>query len=115
MVGNRLQRIIFQELLRIYAITLIALTGLFLMGGIVAEASQRGLAPAQVLAIIPLMIPGTLPYTIPATTLFATCNVYGRLAKDNEITALRAAGVNLFTLLKPSLLMGLLASGVTFA
>src|SRR5439155_13912236 len=41
------------------------------------------------------------------------CNVYGRLAKDNEITALRAAGVNLRTILMPSVLLGLAASGAT--
>ena len=60
------------------------------------------------------MIPGTLPYTIPATTLFATCNVYGRLAKDNEITALRAAGINLFQILKPGILLGVVMSAITF-
>jgi lipopolysaccharide export system permease protein len=103
------------DLLRIFSITLVSLTGLFLMGGLVAEASQRGLAPAQIISIIPLMIPGTLPYTIPATTLFATCNVYGRLAKDNEITALRAAGVNLFQIMKPAILLGVVSSATTFA
>jgi lipopolysaccharide export system permease protein len=101
------------DLLKVFAITLVSLTGLFLLGGLVAEASQRGLAPAQMLTIIPLMIPSLLPYTIPAATLFTTCNVYGRLAKDNEVTALRAAGVNLFTILKPSLVLGVLASGAT--
>jgi len=101
------------DLLKVFIITLIALTVLFLMGGIVAEASNRGLAPAQILTIIPLLIPSTLPYTIPTTTLFATCNVYGRMAKDNEITALRAAGVNLWTILKPSILLGVVATAVT--
>jgi lipopolysaccharide export system permease protein len=115
MLGNRLQRMIMWELIRIFSITLIALTGLFLIGGLVAEASQRGLAPAQIITIIPLLIPGTLPYTIPATTLFATCNVYGRLAKDNEITAMRAAGVNLFQVLKPAIVLGLGTSAITFA
>jgi lipopolysaccharide export system permease protein len=114
MFGNRLQRMILWDLIRIFSITLVSLTGLFLMGGLVAEASQRGLAPAQIISIIPLMIPGTLPYTIPATTLFATCNVYGRLAKDNEITALRAAGINIFQMLKPGILLGVVMSAITF-
>src|SRR5262245_16636709 len=107
MLGTILQRTIMWELLRIFSITLISLTALFLLGGLIAEASQRGLAPAQIFKIMPLMIPSMLPYTIPATTLFATCNVYGRLAKDNEITALRAAGVNLWQILKPAILLGL--------
>jgi len=113
MFGTILQRMIFWELLRVFAITLLCLTGLFAIGGAIAAASQRGLAPAQLLAVLPLMIPMSLPYTIPATTLFATCNVYGRLAKDNEITALRAAGVNLVAILKPAMVLGVLASVMT--
>ena len=115
MLGTILQRTILWELLKVFAVTLIGLTGLFVLAGLVAEASQRGLAPAQVLSIIPLMIPSMLPYTIPAATLFATVNVYGRMAKDNEITALRAAGVNLRGILAPSLVLGLVGSGATLA
>src|SRR5262245_37644992 len=89
-----LHRTIFWELFKVFFLALVGLTGLVLLAGIVAEASQRGLGPAQLLAAIPLIIPSTMPYTIPATTLFATCLVYGRLAADNEILAIKAAGVN---------------------
>src|SRR5579871_261833 len=113
MFGTIMQRKILWDLTRIFAITLVGLTGLFLLGGMVAEASQHGLAPGQLLRLLPLMIPGMLPYTIPAATLFATCNVYGRLAKDNEITALRAAGISLFPVLLPSLLLGIAGCAMT--
>src|SRR5262245_53890719 len=83
------------------------------MAGIVAEASRHGLGPSQIFAIIPLIIPSTLPYTIPATTLFATCVVYGRLAHDNEILAIKAAGVNVLKVVWPGVLLGLVMSGVT--
>src|SRR5258706_15795335 len=115
MPGTILQRVIMWELIRIFSITLVSLTALFLLGGLVAEASQRGLAPAQIFSIMPLMVPSMLPYTIPATTLFATCNVYGRLAKDNEITALRPAGVNLWQILPPAVLLRVLATAANGA
>src|SRR6266702_6615330 len=95
MFGSILHRMIFRELMRVFVLCLIGITGILLMAGIVAEASQQGLNPAQILAIIPLLIPSTLPYTIPATTLFATCVVYGRLSADNEILAMRASGINM--------------------
>ena len=87
---------IFRELVKVFLLCLVGITGILLMAGIVAEASQQGLNPAQVLAVIPLLVPSTLPYTIPATTLFAACIVYGRLAADNEILAIRAADPSLW-------------------
>jgi lipopolysaccharide export system permease protein len=113
MVPSILFRMILGELVKVFLLALVALTGLFLMAGLIQEAAQRGLSPVQVVAFIPLLIPNTLPYTIPATTLFATCVVYGRLSADNEITAVRAAGVNLFTILKPCLLLGVVTSAIT--
>jgi lipopolysaccharide export system permease protein len=104
---------ILWELTKVFLMSLIGITGILLMAGIVAEASQQGLGPAQILEAIPLLIPSTLPYTIPATTLFATCVVYGRLAADNEILAIKAAGVNLMTVVWPGLLLGIIMSGVT--
>src|SRR6266481_5939892 len=92
-----LHRMILWELTKVFVMSLIGITGILLMAGIVAEASQQGLAPGQILAAIPLLIPSTLPYTIPATTLFAASVVYGRLAADNEILAIKAAGINAFT------------------
>jgi lipopolysaccharide export system permease protein len=83
------------------------------MAGLIAEASQQGLGPSQILTAIPLLIPSTLPYTIPATTLFATCVVYGRLSADNEILAIKAAGANLAHVVKPGIILGLIMSAST--
>jgi lipopolysaccharide export system permease protein len=104
---------ILWELTKVFFIALVGITGILLMAGIVAEASQQGLGPAQILEAIPLLIPSTLPYTIPATTLFAACVVYGRLSADNEILAIRSAGVNILKVVKPGLYLGLVMGGIT--
>lgn len=98
---------IFWELVRVFTLALFGLTGLFLLGGVVQEASQRGLSPGQIFTVVPLLIPSTLPYTVPATILFAVCVVFGRMANDNEITALRSAGVHLGRLLAPAVILAL--------
>jgi lipopolysaccharide export system permease protein len=113
MTGTLLQRMIFGQLTRVFVLALVGLTGLFVLAGLVAEATQRGLAPTQILLVIPLLVPNTLPYTLPATTLFATCIVYGRLAADNEVLAVKAAGGRVGMLLRPGLLLGILACGIT--
>lgn len=115
MIGTTLNRMIFWELVRVFLLSLIALTGLFLIVGLIQQASQLGLSLSQVLGAVPLFVPSTLPLTIPATTLFASCVVYGRLAHDNEVVALKAAGVHLFVIVKPALLLGTLTTLATAA
>ena len=105
MLGNILQRYIWWELVKVFVMSLIAITSIFVMAGVVQEASQLGLGPEHILKIIPLLIPGTLPYTVPATTLFAVSVVYGRMAHDNEIIAIKAAGIPLRTVLWPAFLL----------
>jgi lipopolysaccharide export system permease protein len=111
--GSILQRMILWELTKVFLLSLVGITGILLMAGIIAEASQQGLGPTQILAAIPLLVPSTLPYTIPATTLFAACVVYGRLAADNEILAIKSAGINAIQVVRPGILLGLVMSGAT--
>src|SRR3984893_8687403 len=113
MFGSLLHRMILWELTKVFVMSLIGITGILLLAGIVAEASQQGLGPGQILAAIPLLIPSTLPYTIPATTLFATSVVYGRLAADNEIQAIKSSGVNILHVVKPGLVLGVVMSVAT--
>jgi lipopolysaccharide export system permease protein len=112
-IGSIINRLILSELVKVFLMALVSLTGLFLIVGLISEAAQRGLSLMQVVSIIPLFIPNMLPYTIPATTLFATCVVYGRMSHDNEIVVLKAAGVNILHTLKPAILLGSCAAAVT--
>src|SRR5215213_704541 len=106
---------ILAELVKVFLMSLVGLTGMFLLAGLIQEATQKGLSPGQILVAIPLIIPNTLPFTIPATTLFATCVVYGRMSADNEVLVLRAAGVNIYHLLWPALFLGLGTTAATGA
>jgi lipopolysaccharide export system permease protein len=104
---------ILWELLKVFSIALIVLTGLILLAGVISEAMKSGLGPLQILTIIPLLTPSMLPYTVPTATLFTTCIVYGRLSADNEILALKAAGVHIVHVMFPGILLGVLASAAT--
>jgi lipopolysaccharide export system permease protein len=110
-----INRMILAELVKVFLMSLVALTGMFLLAGLIQEASQKGLSPGQILLAIPLIIPSTLPFTIPATTLFATCVVYGRMSADNEVLVLRAAGVNIYHLLWPAIILGVGTTAATGA
>ena len=115
MYFGTINRMILAELVKVFLISLVALTGMFLLAGLIQEATQKGLSPAQIAMAIPLIIPNTLPFTIPATTLFATCVVYSRMSADTEVLVLRAAGVNIYHLLWPALILGLGTTVITGA
>jgi lipopolysaccharide export system permease protein len=112
-MGSILFRMILWDLFKVFFLALVTITGILLLAGIIAEASQQGLGPKQILAAIPLLIPSTLPYTIPATTLFAACLVYGRMSSDLEVLAIKAAGGNIASVLMPGVILGLSMSAVT--
>ncbi|MFM8271621.1 MAG: LptF/LptG family permease, partial [Gemmata sp.] len=115
MLGSTLNRMIFWELVRVFLLSLGSLTGLVLVVVAVQQASQLGLSLSQLVRAMPLLVPSILPIAIPATTLFAACVVYGRLAHDNEVIALKAAGVHLFGIVRPTLLLGTITTAATAA
>src|SRR3990172_6858897 len=108
-----LRRSILGELVRVFLLALVAFTAMFVVVGLVQEATQQGLNPLQVLCLVPFVVPASLPYTIPATLLLAVTVVYGRLAADNEIVAAKAAGINVMYLIMPALFLGLLLTCLT--
>ena len=108
-----LHRMIFWELTKVFLLSLVGITGIIVLAAIVVEAQQRGLSGIQVLYAIPLIAPSMMPFIVPPTTLFASCVVYGRLAHDNEIIAIRAAGINVLYVVVPGVVLGLLTSAAT--
>lgn len=105
-----LQRYILGELLRVFVFVLSVLTVLLGFLGVFQQITERGLGPLQVLQVMPFLIPSLVPYTIPATLLLSVCVVYGRMAGDQEITAAKAAGISVMSLLAPSLFFGAVMS-----
>jgi lipopolysaccharide export system permease protein len=101
-----LQRYLLIELLKVFSLLLSILTVLLLFVGVFQQASESGLGPAQTLEILPFVVPSLMPFTVPATLLLTVCLVYGRIAGDQEVTAAKAAGINVLSLLWPALLLG---------
>ncbi|MEO2012756.1 MAG: LptF/LptG family permease [Fuerstiella sp.] len=103
---NLMQRYILSELLRVFALLVVILTVMLVFVGVLKEAAERGLGFAQIVQIMPYIVPSMLPFTIPATLLLTVTVVYGRLAGDLEFTAAKAAGINPISLLTPAFALG---------
>jgi lipopolysaccharide export system permease protein len=110
-----IQRYITGQLLRTFLMALVTITIIFSLFVVMAEATRQGLAPQEVVGVLPYLVPGSLPYTVPVALLFAVTVVYGRIAADNEVMAIKAAGRSHWTVLGPALAIGGLLSGALFA
>src|SRR5262245_17960674 len=108
-----LHRYVLMELGRVFLLALTAFTSIFVIIGLGQEATQQGLNPLQILCMVPFVVPASLPYTIPATLLLSVTVVYGRMAADNEITATKAAGINVLYLVVPAVMLGVALSILT--
>lgn len=70
----------------------------------------KGVSFFSVSKLFLFLIPYLLTYIIPIAVLSAVLLSLGRLSSDNEILAIRASGINVFTLILPLLVVGLVLS-----
>src|ERR1700731_3130224 len=108
-----LQKYILGELIRVFLLVVSVLTVLLVFIGAFTRASEDGLGPAEILQILPYLVPSLLPFTIPATMLLTVTLVYGRIAADHEVTAAKAAGISASSLLWPCFIMAAVLSIVS--
>lgn len=89
------------------------LTFVMLLGNLIKLTDliiNKGVDIVSVSKLFLLMMPYLFTYTLPIAALTATLLCLGRLSSDNEIVAIKASGINLFSLLLPLLIVGLILS-----
>lgn len=82
------------------------LTGLLMINTVarrIEDLAGKGLPPSVIAEVFLLSIPHVLALTLPMAVLVAVLYAFSQLAADNEITALKASGINLARLVVPLL------------
>jgi len=101
-----LHRYVLKEHLGPLTFALTALTSILLLqyiGKHFGELVGKGLPTFVIAEFFALSLPLTVALTLPMAVLVATLYAFSRLAAENEITALKASGVSLVSVLKPVL------------
>jgi lipopolysaccharide export LptBFGC system permease protein LptF len=103
---------VFRNLIVVFLLASGVIAGIMSFGGLLRPLTEHGLDLGQVGQMLAYAMPAMTTYSYPIAALFATTIVYGRLAADNEVTAVRAAGISLgpFGLGMPALVLGLVCA-----
>ena len=96
------------------AFAFVALTGVVLINTLaksMADLAGKGL-PARVIAeFFVLSLPANIALTLPMSVLVAVLYTFSTMASENEITALKASGVDLKRMVLPVLVCAALIAG----
>ena len=107
---NIISRSILFDLLKLFSFWLAIMTMVMILIVIGQEAVRMNLGLGPTLKLIPFALPSALSFAVPATILFATCFVYGRMSAENEVVAVKAMGISPLVLLSPVLALSFLLS-----
>lgn len=114
----RVHRYLLKEIAVPAGLGLLIFTFVLLMGRIlrlVEMVINKGVPLADIGRLFALLLPAFLVITIPLAFLLGVLLGFGRLSADSEVVALKACGFSLYGMLKPVLLLALLASAATAA
>ncbi len=104
-----LRQLIFGVVFSVGGMIVIAIPGL-----VVSAVNTLGsVAMGSVFGYLPLVMVDLLPYMLPIGFLLTVVATYGRLAADNEWTAMCMAGISPYRLALPGLIVALVLSGGT--
>lgn len=101
---RRLNIYIFKEIAVPFALSLIILTATALLSKaikIVELMLSHGVGPSFIFWFVLSVAPSFLIYTIPISFLAAILIAFTRLSSDCEVTAMKASGLSLFTIMRP--------------
>jgi len=104
-----LVRYLFINLLMPLLYLLMAFTLLFVIADLMDNASgflSSGASPVMMLKYYSLQLPSLVIFIVPICLLLATLYSLSMLTRHSEIVAMRASGVSIYRITRPSMLMG---------
>ncbi len=108
---------VLREFLRLFGLALAAALNIFFIAEFIERVDDFIEKRAELRDAVAYFIyktPLMLYWSLPLAVLLATILSLLLLSRNNEITAMRACGITLFSIVRPILLTGLLLSAISF-
>jgi lipopolysaccharide export system permease protein len=112
-----LDRYLLNEVVAPFAFALAAFTLFMVVNTFFLAADyiiNKAVPFGLVMRYIVLQIPSFVYLILPFATLFGVLQGFGRIAGDNELTAMRTSGIALGRIARPALLVGLVLVAIAF-
>jgi lipopolysaccharide export system permease protein len=106
-----------KDWIKSFLISLGIFTLIFSIGNLIKLVDliiNKGVDPKSILELFFTMVPFSLVYTLPISTLIATLLIFGKAAADNEIVTLKASGISAKKISIPFIILGILFSLISF-
>lgn len=106
---GRLDRYVFRELVPLFVVAVLLVMTMFLVNVLIGLGKNLDLSNVPAKAIFKLIAyetPGFLNWTLPISVALATSLSMSRIARESELTALRAAGTRVLRVMWPVLVFG---------
>lgn len=113
---NLIDRYLLSEWLKLLGLLLGATMGLLLMTKLyddLRDLFELGVATRDILHYFAAQMPSYLTVVLPLSMLLSLLFVLGKLHRNNELTAIRAAGLNIFSTTRSLWLAGIVLCGVS--
>lgn len=107
-----LNRYLMSDFFATFGMTILVFTFVMSLGAVVKaiDLGARGVSGLLLLKFFSYNIPYMLTFTLPMSVLTATLLLFGRLSFDGELTAMRAAGMSLWQIIAPVILLSIAVS-----
>jgi len=106
---NVLIRSVLIDYLLVFVLALSISVGLLLFVGASLDL-PKDVGVAEIVLMLPYLLPEAVRNAMQAAALFAACSVFGRLSAGNELLALSSLGVSPWRIIRPVILLAVFMS-----
>ena len=106
---NTLNKYLFKQSLIPFLLSVAVITTVLFLQFLIRAVDRflgKGLDGLTIFEYLYLNLAWIIALSVPMSLLISSVMTFGRMSQQNEITALKSAGVNLYNIIKPAILFG---------